>query len=178
MEAKAEIQLRFEQDGKMVESRTFPDLVLNSQFQPLTYTWRQKGSQVSQLQVDFRPSLAKCRYRTVTGEDDERDFDLPKDVVVLDDNVFHHYQLVVRRLRLAPQGKQTFKAFIPQETLPGVLTVEDVGAESVEIGGHAENLQHLVVTTELARVDLWVDDQQRLQRVTIPAALFEAVRKR
>lgn len=161
-----------------MEFRAFPNLVLNSQFQPLTYSWSQKGSQTSQLEIDFRSTPAKCRYRTVTGEEDDRDFDLPKNVVVLDDNVLHHYQLVAKRLSLAATGKQSFKAFIPQEALPGDLTVEDVGWESVEIGGHAESLRHLLVTTELARIDLWVDGQQHLQRVAVPAAQLEAVRTR
>ncbi len=178
IEAKAEIQLRVEQDGKIFETKAFPALVMDFRFQPLTYTWRQTGSQASQLEVDFRSSPAKCRYRTVTGEEDDRDFDLPKDVVVLDDNVLHHYQLIVSRLSLKAGGKQSFKAFIPQQALPGDLTVEDVGWESVEIAGHAENLRHWVVTTELARIDLWADERQRLQRIAVPTAQLEAVRKK
>lgn len=178
IEAQAEIQLHVEQDGKTFDFKTSPKLVLNSQFQPLTYSWNQKGSQESHLEVDFRDSPTKSRYRTVAGEDDNRDFDLPRDVVVLDDNVIHHYELVVGRYRLTAGGKQTFKAFIPQEALPGSLSVEEAGREAVDIQGRTETLGHLVVSTELARIDLWVDDQQHLQRASIPAAQLEAVRKK
>jgi hypothetical protein len=173
IEAKAEIDLHVAQQGKRVDFRIFPHLVLNPELNPLTYTWDQKGAQPAQLEVDFRSSPAKIRYRTVTGEDDQRDFALPKDVVVLDDNVVHHYQLAVNRYHLTPGGKQTFQAFIPQEAAPGVLTFEDAGTES--IGG--ATLHHLVVSTELARIELWVDQQQRLQRILIPEIQFEAVRK-
>ena len=178
VEARAEIHLRVEKEGKAVDLKTFPVLALNPQLQLLTYAWDQKGSQVSSLEVDFRSPPAKVRYRTVTGEEDNREFNLPKDVLVLDDNVIHHYQLAVHRYRLTPGGKQTFQAFIPQEALPGLVTVEEIGVESVQIRGRTENLHHLVLTTELAQIDLWTDDENHLQLVSIPATQLEGVRKK
>jgi hypothetical protein len=114
----------------------------------------------------------------VAGEDDRRDFELPKDILVLDDNVIHHYQLVVCRYFRTSGGKQTFQVFIPQEALPGLLEVEETGQENVEIAGRSETLRHLLVSAEQARIDLWVDKEQRLQRISIPAAQLEAERKR
>lgn len=178
VEAEAKIELRIERDGKVEEFKTFSKLVLDAAFQPLTYSWSQKGPQSSQLEVDFRSPPAKARYRTIAGEDDRRDFELPKDVVVLDINVVHHYQLAVYRYRRTDGGKQTFQVFVPQEAMPGPLEVEEAGQESVEINARLETLQHLVISAELARIDLWVDDQQRLQRMSIPAAQLEAVRKK
>jgi hypothetical protein len=101
VEAEAQIELRVERDGKSYEFRTSPKLVLNADLEPLTYNWNQKGSQSSRLEVDFRTSPARVLYRTVGGGDDVRDFDLPESVVVLDDNVVHHYQLVVERFHPA-----------------------------------------------------------------------------
>jgi hypothetical protein len=176
--AQAEIHLRVEQDGKTVELKTFPNLVMSPQLDPLTYTWSQKGPQNSQLEVDFRSTPARTRYKTVSGEEDNRDFDLPKNIVVLDDNVIHHYQLVVARYRQTAGGKQTFHAFVPQEALPGVLSVEEMGTETATIEGSAMELHHLVVTTENSRIDLWVDGQQHLQRISIPEQQLEAVRKK
>lgn len=178
VEARAEIHLRVQQGAKVADVKTYPDLVLDPQLQPLTYTWKQKGSQSSQLEVDFRPSPAQARYRTVNGHEDQRTFSLPKDVVVVDDNVVHHYQLLVARYRLTGSGKQSFKAFIPQEAMPGDLSIQEMGIESTSIHGVPLDLHHLVVTSELAHVNLWVDDQQHVLRVTIPEALFEAVRKK
>lgn len=178
VEAQAEIHLRLEQGGKTSDVKTLPHLTLDRQLHPLTYTWSQKGAQSSQLEVNFRSSPVEARYKTINGQEDRRDFGLPKDVTVLDDNVLHHYQLMVDRYRLTGGGKQTFRAFIPQEALPGVVTVEDLGQEAANIDGAPFNLGHLVVTSELARIDLWVDGQQRLQRVSIPSAQFEAIRKK
>lgn len=178
VEAEAKIELLIEQEGKVRQFKNVPKLVLNSTLQPLTYAWSQKSPQSSQLEVDFRASPAKARYRTVAGGNDHLDFALPKDVVVLDYNVIHHYQLLVDRYRRTAGGKQAFRAFVPQEATPGSLEVEEVGLESVEIDGRVQTLRHLVVTTELSRIDLWVDDQQRLSRLSSPAAQLEVVRKR
>jgi hypothetical protein len=177
VEAEAKIELRVKQDGKTYDFKTTPKLVLNDDLQPLTYSWTQKGAQSSELSVDFRATPAKAHYRTVTGEADDREFELPKDVVILDDNVIHHYQLAVQSYRRAHGGKQTFHAFIPQEALPGTLNIEDAGEEQVEVGGEKRSLRHLVVTTDLARIDLWADSQDHVQRVSIPVAGLEAVRK-
>lgn len=171
VEAKAEIVLRLEQDGKTIEVRTSPDLRLNSRLEPQTYAWSQTGAQSSSLNVDFRKSPAKCRYRTVTGQEDDREFDLPADVVVLDENVLHHYALVASRMNPSAQGPQTFKAFVPQEAAPGVLTIQ-------ELAGGGEKLRHLQVTTELSQIDLWVDEEGRLKRVANAETQFEAVRKK
>ena len=76
------------------------------------------------------------------------------------------------------RGKQIFNAFIPQEALPGEITLEDVGAEPVSVRGDSRNLRHLVLTTDLARVDLWVDNQHHLQVVSVPVAQLQAVRKK
>lgn len=177
IEAQAEIELRVERDGKVLNFKTFPNLVLDSELRPVTYSWKQKGPQSSSLELDFRPSPVQARYRTVAGDVDKRDFTLPKDVLILDDNVFHHYQLIVDRYKLTTGGKQTFQAFVPQEALPGVLTVEDAGEGTVNVQGHPKVLQHLLMTTELTRVDVWVDKQQRLQLVSIPEVQLEAVRQ-
>ena len=178
IEAEAKIDLRVEREGKVLSFKTSPKLVLDSALQPLTYAWSQKGSQSSQLEVDFRSSPAKTRYRTVAGEDDRRDFELPKDILVLDINVIHHYQLVVCRYFRTSGGKQTFQVFVPQEAMPGLLEVEETGQENVEIAGRSETLRHLLVSAELARIDLWVDKELRLQRLSSPAEQLEAERKR
>jgi hypothetical protein len=178
VEAQGEIRLHLEQNGKTVGVQSFPDLVLNPQLRPVTYTWNQKGPQSSRLEVDFSGKLAKVRYKTVSGNEDNRDFALPPDVVVLDDNVVHHYQLIIARYQAMGGGKQTFPVFVPQEALPSLLTVEDMGNVATAIDGVTANLRHLVITTDVTHIDLWVDDQQHLERVSVPEAQLEAIRKR
>jgi hypothetical protein len=178
VEARGEIRLRIEQNGKTVDVQSFPDLVLDPQLRPVTYTWNQKGPQSSRLEVDFSAKVARVRYKTISGNEDNRDFELPPDVVVLDDNVVHHYQLIIARYQAMGGGKQTFPVFVPQEALPSLLTVEDMGNAATAIDGVMANLRHLVITTDVTHIDLWVDDQQHIERVSVPEAQLEAIRKR
>ena len=176
--AQGEIRLNVEQDGKKVTVQSFPDLVLDTQLNPVTYTWNQRVPQSSRLKVDFGGKFAKARYTTTNGTEDERDFELPHDVVVLDDNVVHHYQLIVARYQAMGGGKQSLRVFVPQEALPGLLTVEDMGNAATAIDGATANLQHLLITTDVTHIDLWVDGQQRIERFSVPQAQLEAIRKR
>jgi len=174
--AKAETEFQIEKGQKPVLIKTSSSLVLNAQLAPLTYSWSMKSPQASSLEADFRSKPAKLRYRTVTGEADERDFSLLPDIVLIDTNAFHHFELLAARYRLTSGGKQVFRAFVPQDALPGELSVEGKGKEKIR--GQSEELLHLVVTTDLAQIDLWLDDQRHLQRVLIGAAQLEAVRER
>ena len=178
IEAQGDGHLQVEQNGKTIEVRTSSTLLLDSQLDPLSYTWNQKGTQSSQLSIDFRAKPAHVRYKQVNGQDDRRDFNLDKDVVVLDDNVVHHYQLAVARYDQAKGGTQALRAFIPQEALPGVITLKAVGPESVTVGGDKRTLHRFLLTTELAQISLWVDDQGHLQMVSAPDAQFQAMRKK
>ena len=177
IEAEAEIEMKSDQGGQTVNIKSSPKLVLNSQFEPQTYVLNQKGAPEFHLEVDFRSSPIKSKLRLASKkEDDVRELTLARDVVVLDDNVIHHYQLLVDRFAQKPEKEQTFNAYTPQEAVPGVLNLQEVGTEEVNIAGKKETLRHLVITTEMARVELWVDTQQHLQRVLIPAIQLEGVR--
>jgi hypothetical protein len=178
IEAQGDGHLQVERNGKRIKVRTSSTLLLDMQLDPLSYTWNQKGTQSSQLSIDFRAKPAHVRYKQVNGQDDRRDFNLDKDVVVLDDNVVHHYQLAVARYDQAKGGTQALRAFIPQEALPGVITLKAVGPESVTVGGDKRTLHRFLLTTELAQISLWVDDQGHLQMVSAPDAQFQAMRKK
>ncbi len=178
VEASARIELRVVQDGKSVEYKTSPKLVLTHDLRPVNYEWSQKGAQSSDLQIDLRSSRVTAKYRTVTGAEDVREFELPPDLIILDNNVIHHYQLAVYRYRRAGGGTQSFRAFIPQEALPGSLQIEDAGPDRVDVGGREALLEHLVVTTDNARIELWIDDRDRVQKISIPAAQLEVFRKK
>jgi len=178
IEAQGNDHLQLTQNGKSLEVRTSSNLLLDPQFDPLSYTWNQKGAQSSQLSVDFRSKPVHVRYKTVNGQDDRRDFTLDKDVVVLDDNAIYHYQLAIDRYDQAKGGTQTFRAFVPQEALPGTISLSFVGPEPVTVNGEKLTLRHFQLSTELAQISLWIDDQGHLQVVSAPDAQFQAVRKK
>lgn len=177
IEAESQSDLRVVQDGKAQQFQVTAKLTMASDLRPLTYFWSQKGPYNSKIEADFRSSPAKLRYKTISGDDDDREFELPPTTVILDDNVLHHYQLVVARYRRTAGGRQAFQAFVPQGALPGVLIVESQGRQQLDFGGGPRQLERLAVSTDLLQIDVWVDEQGRVQRLRAPAANLEAVRK-
>ncbi len=175
--AEAEIELHTQKGGNALVFHSFPRLVLDSHLQPLSYTWVQRGAGNSRLRIDFTTAPVRADYRTLKGKDDGREFLLPKDVVILDDNVLNQYEILVDRYAQTSRGLQVFKAFIPQEALPGQLKIVETGTEQVTINGKSESLRHLRVTTDLARIDLWADSQGHVQQISVPALQFNAVRQ-
>lgn len=176
VEARAEIRIHAAQDGKPFDFRTFPDLILNAELEPVAYTWSQKGSRSSSISINFTESPVRVHYRTVNGRQDDRTFTLPRGIVILDDNVINQYELVARKYLRTPGGKQTFQAFTPQEALPGTITVGSAGSEGVDFNGRKQTCQHLVLSTSLAQIDLWVDQRGRLLRMERASAQLVAVR--
>jgi hypothetical protein len=177
IEAQGSMDLEVEQDGKKIEVRTSSTLLLDSQFNPLSYTWNRKGPQSAEVSVNFRAHPAQ-EHRKVNGQDNRQDFKLEKNVVVLDDNAIDQYQLVVDRYDQAKGGTQTFAAFIPQEAVPGQITLSFTGVDSPTVNGEQRTLRHFLLTADLAKIDLWADDQGHLQVVSAPDAHFQAVRKK
>jgi hypothetical protein len=178
IEAQADVHLQVEQSGKKMDVRTTANLLLDPQLNPLSYTWNQKGAQASQLSIDFHTKPAQAHYKTVGGQEDRRDFQLVKDVVVLDDNSVHQYQLAVARYDKKKGGTQTFHAFVPQEAAPGQISLKSLGAQPVAVGGDVRTLQGFLLTTELTQISLFVDDEGHLQMVDAPGLQFQAIRKK
>jgi len=61
--------------------------------------------------------------------------------------------------------------------VPGLITLKSGGRESVTVRGQKRLLQHFLLTTELAQINLWVDEQNHLQLVSAPDSQYVAVRK-
>lgn len=153
-------------------------LTLNPDLDPLIYRWSQTTPQKSSLQIDFGSGGARARYNTIRGRRDVRQFDLPPDTIILDDNAVHQYELAAMRYDRTPGGTQTFHALIPQEGIPGEVTLQSSGTEKISIGDKQVSCRHLILTTDRARVDLYVDSEERLQKMVIAASGLIATRQR
>ncbi len=173
--AQSESQLRENESGQMM--RTVSKLVVNVGFEPQSYTWSEEGPEKYALSVDFASGVAKSTLHRPNGRDDVREVHLPKNVVILDNNVLIHYEVLIERFEKAGGGKQTFPAYIPQSATPGTLTVQNAGNETISLGGAQRSLRHLVVLSDNAQIDLWTDENNRLQRLYWSEPQIEAVRQ-
>jgi hypothetical protein len=94
-------------------------------------------------------------------------------VVVLDNNLYHHYALLVRMFDWKARGAQTFAVLIPQDQLPGSVTVEYIGEQN--IGG--ARLEALRMKSADLEAFLYVDNNRRLMRIAVPDSKAEVVRE-
>ncbi len=172
---QSESQLRDAATSQTIQMTS--KLVLNGALEPQSYTWTDNGPQKFNLSVDFAGGIAKSKLHRPNGKDDVRDFRLPKNILILDNNVLIHYEILIDRFMKSGGGKQILQAYIPQSATPGTLTVQDAGMETMAVGGSPRSLRHLVVLSDNAQIDLWVDGNDRLQRLYWGVPQIEALRK-
>ncbi len=140
--------------------RLRPDGVL------LQYEWSAQGSKKASATIGFRGGTATMELRVEGSKPFTQQFffDSPR-VVILDDNLYHHYALLARLYDWSAKGAQTFPVLIPQEVTPGTITVESLGPREVD----GAKLELLRVRTADLEVDLYLDGL-RLVRLAVPAA--------
>ncbi len=146
-------------------------------FEPLGYQVIQEaGGNTVKASVKFKAGSCEVVYDT-GREADRRTIELQRDVLVLDDNVYHHYIILARRYDYLKGGDQQFSAFIPQQYLSGDVTVSDKGTEPVDFGGVKIMLQHLAVDTGELQISLWVDPNHVLKKIAVLQSKVEVVRE-
>jgi hypothetical protein len=94
-------------------------------------------------------------------------------VVILDNNLYHHYALLVGMFDWKAKGAQTFQVLIPQDLTPGSITLEYLGQQ--EIGG--TKLEALRMRSADLEVFLYVDSNRRLMRLVVPDSKAEVIRE-
>jgi hypothetical protein len=175
--ASAEIRLTVERGSAKATFHIHPVLQFTKSFEPLSYQILQEsGANTMRARVNFKPGKSQAVYET-GKETDAREIELKKDVLVLDDNVFHHYILLARRFDFSKGGVQEFNAFVPQQFMAGSLSVEDKGFEQVTLGDQHVSLQHLLVETGELQMSLWLDSRHELQKISVPKSNVDVVRE-
>ncbi len=139
---------RLEVNGQRLDVRS--RMELDDRFNPIAYEYR-SSEQV--LTVKFGGQVAEIEY-TVGGQRTPYDVRFPLGGMVVDDNFFHHYMLVLYRLG---EAGGAVPIFVPQQMTLGVLDVARVDDGTYEL--RSGNLRLRATTDEegrllrLARVD-------------------------
>ena len=94
-------------------------------------------------------------------------------VVILDNNLYHHYAILVWLYDWEKRGAQPFNVLIPQDLTPGTVTVEATGQRNV--GGTRFDV--LRMSAADLEVELFVDRNKRLMRIEVPGSKAEVVRE-
>jgi len=141
---------------------------------PMTYEWSSQAEKSNSAHVVFANGVAKMTLQLQGARPFEQDLSFSSPlIVVLDNNLYYQYAVLVRIYDWSKRGTQSFPVLIPQELTPGTITVDSVGSVSAE-GKSYEGLK--VVTNDL-EIALYLDGNHRLVRLEVPAAKVSVVRE-
>jgi hypothetical protein len=148
-------------------------LTLHQDGTPIHYDWSTQGVKKASSTIAFSGTSASVELHIEGARPFSQDFTFNTPLVsVLDNNLYHQYELLARLYDRDAKGSQTFTVLVPQEMTPGSVTVDSLGKQ--DSGG--KQLEELRVRTEDNEIDLYLDGQ-KLMRLVAPAANAEIVRE-
>lgn len=155
-------------------TRVSGTLKLQADGAPISYEWTSRADKTNGAHVTFSNGVAKITLEMQGARPYEQDltFNAPL-IAVLDNNLYHQYELLARMYDWSKRGTQTFPVLIPQDLTPGSISVEATGTASHD----GKSYEGLRVTTSDLEVLLMLDDNHRLMRLEVPSAKVSVVRE-
>lgn len=158
------------------KSRVTGKLQLTADGAPRRYEWSTSSPRKAAASVVFDNGVVTTELRVEGASPYSQEFDFKTPaVVVLDNNMYHHYVILAQLYDWEHKEPQTFSVLIPQDLTPGSVNVEYGGAEALD----GQKVDVLRVHTQDLEVDLYCDSspQHRLVKLAVPAAKAEVVRQ-
>jgi hypothetical protein len=157
-----EFSIRAKDKGYTVEGRTRLDgdtatltsrMELDENLVPTTYEYSRGGKGSIRVKVDTKASSELII--TENGKDSDTNFHYPPGASIVDNNFFHHYLILLYRVKSA---EQSLAIFVPQDMQVGLAKVKSTGKDTyaLEVGA--------------VKLEATVDESGRLLRLAVPAA--------
>ena len=103
-----------------------------------------------------------------------REYLVSDGALLLDDGVAHHYYFVAQRFA---SGNTSTPIVVPRESKQMQARIASAGEESITAGGQTVRARKLTVTAGSGDTrHVWVDAQNRVLKVEVPAKNYVAVR--
>ncbi len=119
--------------GYVIDAKTtIGDLTISSKMEmddKLAPTSYEASSREGTMRVRVASPISELQT-VVGGETSSADFRFPDGGVILDNNFFHHYLILLYR---AQAGRTTFPVFVPQDRSIGAATVRSTGPRTYEL---------------------------------------------
>jgi hypothetical protein len=149
-------------------------LTLQPNGAPISYEWTSQSDKTNGAHVLFANGVAKMTIQMQGAHPFEQDLSFNSQlIVVLDNNLYYQYAALARIYDWSRRGAQTFPVLVPQELLPGTISVNGVGPLGVE----GKSYEALKVTTSDLEVFLYLDPNHRLMRLEVPASKAAVLRE-
>ncbi len=100
---------------------------------PISYDWSSQTDKSNSASITFVNGVAKITLQVQGAHpyQQENSFGSPL-IAVLDNNLYHQYEVLAHVYDWNKRGPQTFPVLIPQELTPGTITVESAGSAPVD----------------------------------------------
>lgn len=149
-------------------------LTLQPDGAPISYEWTSQAEKTNGARILFANGVAKITLQMQGAHSFEQDLSFGSPfIIVLDNNLYHQYAVLARVYDWSRRGTQTYSVLVPQELLPGTVTVDWAGA----VNADGKTYEGLKVSTSDLEVLLCLDTNHRLMRLEVPAAKVVVVRE-
>ena len=142
-------------------------LRLSADGAPIHYDWSAEAQKKATGAVDFVSGTARCSADLGGASPLRKDFKFTSPrVAVLDNNLYYQFGVLARMYDWKAGGKQTFPVLIPQDMVPGSISVESLGPQQ---GGNAKYEAVRVSSPDL-EIMIYVDANHRMMRLEVPSS--------
>ena len=140
---------------------------------PLRYDWTASSPRKAAATIVFEGTVAKMELRMEGASPYSQDFTFQSPpVIILDNNMYHHYAVLARIYDWEHKEPKTYNVLIPQDLMPGTVSVEYGGQQVVD----GQKLDVLRVRSTDLEIELYCDNG-RLMRLEVPSAKALIVRQ-
>jgi hypothetical protein len=134
---------------------------------PIRYDWSAEAQKKATGSVDFSSGTAKCSADLGGPSPLRKDFTFTSPrVAVLDNNLYYQFGVLARVYDWKAGGKQTFPVLIPQDMVPGSISVELLGPQQA---GNSK-YQAVRVSSPDLEIMVYLDASHRMMRLEVPTS--------
>lgn len=187
----------FEQDGFVTDSSTLrlqdgkpsqiSELRIAADGHLDHYEWQELQPEKASATVDPDGGFLTEKITGSNGKTVDRPFMLPTSVVILEDFAFSHRELLLRQYvethcKPDPEGscripKLKYGILIPRQQISALIILEHIGFEKIVINGKEGMLSRFRMTTDGPEWSIWVDENMKIQKISIPETNTDVVRE-
>jgi len=156
-------------------SKVTGKLTLSADGAPRRYEWTVSNPKQTGAIV-FEGTVAKLEMKLEGAGPYAQEFRFQAPpVVILDNNMYHQYEILARLYDWEHKEPKTYAVLIPQDPTPGSVTAEYGGQQVVD----GQKMDVLRVRSADLEIDLFCDpgQQERLARLEVPTAKAVIVRQ-
>jgi hypothetical protein len=149
------------------EVKATGQLKLSADGTPIRYDWSAEALKKATGSVDFASGTAKCSADLGGASPLRKDFVFASPhVAVLDNNLYYQFAVLARLYDWKAGGKQSFPVLIPQDMVPGNISVESLGSQQSGSGKY----EAVRVTSPDLEIMIYLDANHRMMRLEVPSA--------